>query len=55
LELVVVDLRVDDLVEFVFIFSFYRNRKRGFFDLSRESVGLVRFEEGDMECVVYGH
>jgi len=33
LELVVVDSRVDDFVEFVFVFSFYLDRRRGFFDL----------------------
>jgi len=55
LELVVAESRVHDFVEFVFVFSFYLNRRRGFFDLSGESVFLVRFEEGDMECVVYGH
>jgi len=33
LKLVVVKSRVDDLVEFVFVFSFYLNRRRGFFDL----------------------
>jgi len=33
LELIVVELRVDDLVEFVFVFSFYVDRRRGFFDL----------------------
>jgi len=33
LELVVVELRVDNFVEFVFVLSFYLNRRRGFFDL----------------------
>jgi len=33
LELVVVEWRVDDLVKFVFVFSFYLDRRRGFFDL----------------------
>jgi len=33
LELVVVELRVDALVEFVFVFSFYPDRRRGFFEL----------------------
>jgi len=55
-----VELRVDDFVEFVFvefvfIFSFDVNRRRGFFDLGGELVVLVRFEVGDVECVVYGH
>ena len=30
LELVVVESTVDDFVEFVFVFSFYLNRRRGF-------------------------
>ena len=47
--------RVDDFVEFVFVFFFYLNRRRGFVDLRGESVVLVRFKEGDVECVVYGH
>jgi len=50
-----VEWRVDDFVEFVFVLSFYLNRRRGFFDLSEELVVLVRFEEGDVGCVVYGH
>jgi len=50
-----VELRVDDFVEFVFVFSFYLNRRRGSFDLRGKLVVLVRFEEGDVECVVYGH
>jgi len=33
LELVVVESRVDDSVEFIFVFSFYLDRRRGFFDL----------------------
>ena len=33
LELVVVESQVDDFVEFVFVFSFYLNMRRGFFDL----------------------
>jgi len=55
LELVVVEWRVDDFFEFVFVFSFYLTRRRGFFDLRGGSVILVRFEEGDVECVVYGN
>jgi len=55
LELVVVESTVDDFVEFLFVFSFYLNRRRGSFDLRGESVPLVRFEGGDVECVVYGH
>jgi len=42
LELVVVESEVDYFVELVFVFSFYLNRRRGFFDLWRESVVLVR-------------
>ena len=30
---VVMESRVDDFVEFVFVFSFYLNRRRGFLDL----------------------
>ena len=48
-----VESRVNDFVEFVFLFSFYLHSWRGFVDLCRESVFLVRFEEGDVECVVY--
>ena len=33
LELVVVESRVDDFVEFVFVLSFYPNRRRWFLDL----------------------
>jgi len=33
LEFVVVELRVHDLVEFGFVFSFYLDRRRGFFEL----------------------
>jgi len=53
-ELIVLELRVDDFVEFVFIFSVYLNRMTGFFDLRGELFVLVRFEEGDVEGVVYG-
>jgi len=55
LELVVVESRVDDFVEFVFVFSFYLNMRSRFFDLRGESFVLIRFVEGDVECVVYGH
>jgi len=55
LEFLVVESRVDDLVEFVFVFSFYLDRRRGLFDLCGESVVLVRFEEEDLERLVYGH
>ena len=48
-------LRVNDFVEFVFVFSLYLNRRTGFFDLLGESFVLVRFEEGDVEGVVYGY
>jgi len=47
--------RVDDFVEFLFVFSFYLNRRRVFFDLRGELIVWVRFEEGDVEGVVYGH
>jgi len=50
-----VESRVDDFVEFVFVFSFYLNRRRGFFHLRGEWVVLVGFEERDVEGVVYGH
>jgi len=44
LEPVVVESIVDDFVEFVFVFSFYLNRRRGLLDLTGESGVLVRFE-----------
>jgi len=50
-----VESRVDDFVKFVFVFSFDLKRRRRFFDLRGELVVLVRFKEGDVECVVYGH
>ena len=53
LELVVVELRVDDLVEFVFVFSFYLNRRRWSLDLRGESVVLVRCEMRYVDNVVY--
>ena len=46
--------RVNDFVEFEFVFSFYLNRRWEFFDLRWESVVLVRFQEGDGEVVVDG-
>ena len=45
LELVVVESRVDDFVEFVFVFSFYLNRRRGFLNLRGECVVFVGFEK----------
>ena len=33
LKFIVVESRVDDFVEFVFVFSFYLNRRRGFLNL----------------------
>jgi len=54
LDLVVVESRVDDFIEFVFVFSLDRNRRRGSFDLRAESVALVRFKEVDVEGLVYG-
>jgi len=52
-----VELRVDDFVKFVFVFSFYLDRRRGFFDLRGKSSVLVRLQGGDVEDVasVYGH
>ena len=47
--------RGNDFIEFVFVLSFYLNRRRGSFDLIGKLGVLVRFEEGDVECVVYGH
>ena len=55
MEFVVLESRVDDFVKFIFVFSFYLNRRRWLFDLSGVSVVLVRFKEEYMECVVYGH
>ena len=55
LEFVVVESRVNNFVEFVFVFSFYLNRRRGFLYLRGELVVFVRFEERDVECVVYSH
>ena len=55
LELLVVGSRVDDFLEFVFLCSFYLNRRKVILDLKEELVALVRFEEGDVECVVNGH
>ena len=55
LELVVMESRVDDLVEFVFVSSFYLNRRRAFLDLREESVVLVRFEKRNVDGVVYLH
>ena len=49
------DSRVNDFLEFLFVLSFYAKRRGEFFDLRRESVVLVRFEEADMEGVVDGH
>ena len=46
---------VDNFVEFVFVLSFYLNRRRGFFDSLGESVVLVKFEERDVECVMYSY
>ena len=45
LKLVVVESRVNDFVEFVFVFSFYLNRRRWFLDLRGEIVVFVGFEE----------
>ena len=45
LELIVVESRVDDFVEFVFLFSFYLNRRRWFWNLRRKLVVFIRFEQ----------
>ena len=55
LELVVVESRVNDFVDFVSVFSFYLYRRRRFLDLRGELVVFVRFEERDVECIVYFH
>ena len=55
LELVVVELGVDDFVEFVFVFSFYLNRRRGFWCLRGELVVLVRFKKRYVDGIVYLH
>ena len=45
LELVVVESRVDDFVEFVFVFSFYLDRRRWLLYLRWKLVVFVGFEE----------
>ena len=45
LGLVVVESRVDDFVEFVFVFSFDLNKRRGFLYLRGKLVVFVGFEE----------
>ena len=55
LYLVTVELRVNDIVELVYVFSYYLNRRREFFYLRGESLVLARFEEGDVAGVLYGH
>ena len=55
LELVVVESRVDDFVEFEFVFSFYLNRRRGFLYLRGELVLLLRFDERSVAGIVYLH
>ena len=45
LKFVVVQSRVDDFIEFVFVFSFHLNRGRKFLDLRGEFVVFIRFEE----------
>ena len=55
LEHVIVELRVDDFVDFVFVFSVSLNRRGRFLDLRGEVVVLVRFQERDVKCVVYGN
>ena len=55
LELDIVESRVDDFVEFLFVLSFYLNSMRGFLNLSGKLVFFVGFEKRDVECVVYSH
>ena len=55
LELIVVESRVNDNVEFVLVCTFYLNWRRGFFDLRCESVVLARFEKRYVDGVVYLH
>ena len=55
LELVGVESRVDDFVEFEFVFSFYLDKRRGFLYLRRESVVLVMFEKRYVDGIVYLH
>ena len=45
LELALVQSRVDNFVEFVFVFSSYLNRRRGFLNLRGEFVVFVGFEK----------
>ena len=45
LEFVVMESRVNNFVEFVFVFSFYLNRRRGFLELRGKLIVFVRFEE----------
>ena len=55
LDLLVVESRVYDFVEFEFFFSFYLNKRRGFLNLLGESVVLVRFKKRYVDGVVYLH
>ena len=45
LELVIVESRVNNFVKFVFFFSFYLNRRRGFLNLRGEFVVFIEFDE----------
>ena len=48
MEVVVLQSRGYDLVEFVFVLSLYLNRRRWFFDLRGESVDLISREQGEI-------
>jgi len=48
-----VDSRVDDFVALVFVFDIYLIRRTSFFDQRGKLVVLVRFEDGDVEGVLY--
>ena len=55
LELVIVESRVDNFIEFVFVLSFYLNRWWWFLYLWWELVAFIGFKQWDVECVVYSH
>ena len=55
LELVVMESRIDDFVEFVFVFSFYLDRRRGFLYLRGELIVLIRIKKRYVDGVVYLH
>ena len=45
LKLVVVELRVNNFVDFLFVFALYLSRRRWFLDLRGKFIVFVRFEE----------